>query len=153
MANPALPTLPPPPGTQYQGINNPILLVDSHGVVRGRLLAEIHETGTPVEWTTDTPLDREASGFYGVRGAYPNPFVSATQVSFRLDRERDVKLRVFNVRGELVRTVHTGRLGAGVRTLGWDGRDEVGRTVGTGVYFYRLEIDGEGLTRKVIKMQ
>jgi flagellar hook assembly protein FlgD len=74
-------------------------------------------------------------------------------VSFRLDREREVRMRIYNVRGELVRTVQDGRLPAGFAVLDWDGRDRAGKRVSSGVYFYRVEIDGENLTRKLVRMR
>jgi hypothetical protein len=148
-----LSVVPPPPGTQYQGTNSPIDLVDARGIVRGRLLIEIHNTGQPIPWITDSPEDRSESAFYGLRGTYPNPFAQRTSLSFRLDRERQVSLRIYDVRGQLVRTVKNGKMAAGMQVLEWDGKDRAGQVTGTGVYFYRIEIDGESLTRKVIKMQ
>jgi hypothetical protein len=150
----ALGSAPPLPGTPYAGTNLPIDLVDYTGAVRGRLHTAVHFTGQPCpQWPTDTPLDREENTFFALRAATPNPFTGQTSVSFRLDRERHVRMRVYNVRGELVRTVYDASLGAGPQVLEWDGKAQGGRAVGAGVYFYRIEIDARSVTRKVIKLR
>jgi flagellar hook assembly protein FlgD len=61
-------------------------------------------------------------------------------------------MRVYNVRGQLVRTVVDARLGAGFQVLSWDGKDETGRAAGAGIYIYRIEVDGEGVSRKAVKI-
>lgn len=75
---------------------------------------------------------------------YPNPFNPSTKFSFALDRDAQVSLAVFDLRGHLVRTVVEGRLAAGdySNAYAWDGRDEQGRAVTSGTYFYRLTTDG-----------
>ena len=75
---------------------------------------------------------------------YPNPFNPSTKFSFALDRDAQVSLAVFDLRGHLVRTVVEGRLAAGdySNAYAWDGRDDQGRAVTSGTYFYRLTTDG-----------
>ncbi|MBK6899868.1 MAG: lamin tail domain-containing protein [bacterium] len=75
---------------------------------------------------------------------YPNPFNPSTKFSFALDRDATVSLAVFDLRGHRVRTVVEGRLAAGDyrNVYAWDGRDDQGRAVTSGTYFYRLTTDG-----------
>lgn len=72
----------------------------------------------------------------------PNPFNPSTTVRFRLPRATQVELCVYNVRGELVRTLATGAFPAGEHAVEWDGRTERGGNVSSGVYYYRLVSDG-----------
>ncbi|MBK6900539.1 MAG: T9SS type A sorting domain-containing protein [bacterium] len=74
---------------------------------------------------------------------YPNPFNPSTTFSFALDRDATVSLAVFDLRGHRVRTVVEGRLAAGDyrNVYAWDGRDDQGRAVTSGTYFYRLTTD------------
>ena len=83
---------------------------------------------------------------------YPNPFNPSTKFSFSLDHDAQVSLAVFDLRGHRVRTVVEGRLAAGDyrNVYAWDGRDDQGRAVTSGTYFYRLTTDGGfGESRKM----
>ncbi len=71
---------------------------------------------------------------------HPNPFNPQTTISFDLPRPAAVSLRVFDVSGRLVRALLEGEVVAeGRQEVVWDGRDDGGRRVGSGTYFYRLE--------------
>lgn len=72
----------------------------------------------------------------------PNPFNAATSLQFALDAEAEVAARIYDVRGRLVRDLQPGRLGAGAHRIDWDGRDERGATVATGVYLVRVQAGG-----------
>ncbi len=83
---------------------------------------------------------------------HPNPFNPVTAFSFSLEREAKVNLGVYDTRGRLVRTVVNAVLPAGdhVGSYRWDGRDESGRSVTSGTYFYRLTTDdGFAASRKM----
>jgi hypothetical protein len=67
--------------------------------------------------------------------AYPNPFNPQTTIELNLPRQGRVAVKIFSVRGELVRTLHDGVLPAGVHELVWDGRDDRGAASASGVYF------------------
>jgi len=149
-----LPSLPTPPGTTYQATNLPLDLYDSVGVLRGRILSFDQTVGPLFAFpVTEVPETNETDAFFGLRSASPNPFARETQLSLNLDRERRVSLQIFNVRGERVRTVVDAKLGAGRRVLTWDGRNEAGIAVGSGLYFYRVTVDDRSVTRKLIRMQ
>jgi hypothetical protein len=69
----------------------------------------------------------------------PNPFNPATTLRFELARDTTVDLEIFDPAGRLIRTLLTGRaFAAGEHRLRWDGRDDRGRAVGSGVYLARL---------------
>jgi len=80
--------------------------------------------------------------FGGLSGNYPNPFNPSTTISFSLDREGFVALDVYNVRGQKVRSLVSGVYGAGVHKVVWNGVSDDGRSVGSGIYFYRM-VSGE----------
>ena len=81
----------------------------------------------------------------------PNPFNPRTTFEFNLPREGRVALRIYNLRGQLVRELGSRTMAAGPTRLEWAGRDGRGSTVASGTYFYRLMLDGEqlGKTRKM----
>mgnify|MGYP000442144917 CR=1 FL=1 len=88
---------------------------------------------------------------------YPNPFNVSTTISYQIPvgiSGSQVKLRIFNVSGQLVRTLVDGTSEPGAYWVTWDGRDDRGRAVASGVYFYRLEAEGELVeVKKMILLQ
>jgi len=80
---------------------------------------------------------------------YPNPFNPVTRIHFVLDRDTQVSRRVFDVQGRSVRTLVNSYLTAGTKVIGWDGKDDGGRSLASGTYFVRLEGGGSYLTRTV----
>jgi hypothetical protein len=79
--------------------------------------------------------------------ATPNPAHPGTRIPFRLEQEADVSLAVWDLSGRLVRQLVSGVRPAGSHAVDWDGRDDHGRDLPTGTYFYRLDIDGRPATR------
>jgi photosystem II stability/assembly factor-like uncharacterized protein len=73
----------------------------------------------------------------------PNPFRSATSVAFTLSRASNVEVSVFDIAGRRVRVLESGRRAAGPHEVRWDGRDASGAGVSSGVYFVKVEADGE----------
>ena len=80
---------------------------------------------------------------YGLSQNFPNPFNASTVIRIQLPQESRVALRVYNLSGQIVRTLADSRVEAGAWSVLWDGRDEEGREVSSGVYFYRLVVDGD----------
>lgn len=88
--------------------------------------------------TVDAPVIPAARGLV-LRTASPNPFRELTRIGFDLPRAGDVRLVVFDVGGRTVRELVRGNLEAGAHDAAWNGRDESGAPLPSGVYFYRLE--------------
>jgi len=84
---------------------------------------------------------------------FPNPFNPATVIRFDLPRESRVMLRVYDVRGALVSTLIDGTRDGGLNEVLWNGADDRGRPVSSGVYFYRLTCSGAARTRKMILLR
>jgi hypothetical protein len=79
----------------------------------------------------------------------PNPFNATTRISFSLPRGGETLLRIYDVRGRVVRTLISGPQPAGPQSIDWNGRDDNGVNVASGVYFYRLRAEGELFQRKM----
>ncbi len=88
---------------------------------------------------------------YQLEQNYPNPFNPSTTIRFTLKEPGRVKLQIFNLRGEVVRTLANGEHKAGLHEKHWNGHDHTGNLVASGVYFYRLQI-GERLYRGRMQM-
>jgi hypothetical protein len=83
----------------------------------------------------------------------PNPFNPATAISFGLPAEGHVILSIYDIRGARVRTLVDGPLPAGYKAVAWNGADDAGNRVSSGVYFYRLNAGGETITRKMLLLK
>jgi hypothetical protein len=81
---------------------------------------------------------------------YPNPFNPRTSINFALATSGAVKLEVFNILGQNVRTLVDDQMIAGNHTITWDSRDENGGAVASGAYFYRLTTDDYSSTKKML---
>lgn len=81
---------------------------------------------------------------------YPNPFNPSTVISYSLAAAAKVRLSVYDVSGALVRVLVNDSKVPGVYRVGWDGRDNRGSSVASGVYFYRLSAGGFGSTKKMV---
>jgi urease beta subunit len=76
---------------------------------------------------------------FGLDQNFPNPFNPSTAISYQLSAVSAVKLRIFDLLGHEIRTLVSAEQKAGYYRVTWDGRDDVSRSVSTGVYFYRLD--------------
>ncbi len=80
---------------------------------------------------------------------FPNPFNPSTNIVFSLPSRSEVKLEIFNILGRKIKTVVNEDLSAGRHQIKWDGKDEKGNDVSSGIYFYRLKTDEYTETRKM----
>jgi hypothetical protein len=82
---------------------------------------------------------------------FPNPFNPLTTIKYELPRASKVVLQIFDLKGQLVKTlVRQPRLPAGQYEISWNGVNEQGAPMATGVYFYRLQADGFTDTRRMV---
>ena len=98
----------------------------------------------------DNPVD--GGGMSGLSGlkASPNPLNPMTTISFDLGSRSMVNLRVYDVSGKLVRTLVGGEImGPGERAIQWNGEDDRGSKVASGIYFYKLQAGGEELSNSI----
>ena len=107
--------------------------------------------GTPA---TAVAAETATPTAFALGANYPNPFNPTTTIPLAVPAgSKDVDLTIYNVLGQPLRRVWTGPLPAGEHELTWDGRDAQGQPVATGVYVYRLQVDEQTRTRKMIKIE
>lgn len=87
---------------------------------------------------------------FGLSQNYPNPFNPITTIQFFLIKSQRITLEIFNVAGQRVKTLLEGEQSAGAHTFGWNGTDEKGNILSSGVYFYHLKGEGFSETKKMI---
>ncbi len=84
---------------------------------------------------------------------YPNPFNPQTQMRYDLPEPGHVKLYVYNVLGQRVRVLVDETQEAGHQSVIWDGKDEDGREVASGIYFYKIKTEGYQKTKKMVLLK
>ena len=88
---------------------------------------------------------------YALSPSYPNPFNPSTTIRYQLSEPGDVRLTIYNQLGQEIRVLVFETQPAGWYRVSWDGRDEAGQPVSSGVYLYRLEVAEEFLqTKKMV---
>ncbi|HOC95392.1 MAG TPA: T9SS type A sorting domain-containing protein [Candidatus Cloacimonadota bacterium] len=84
---------------------------------------------------------------------FPNPFNPTTTISFIASRAGTAKLSVFNIKGQRVNMLYNGLFSKGHHSIVWNGLDERGATVSSGLYFVRVEMNGTSQTHKMVLMK
>lgn len=84
---------------------------------------------------------------------YPNPFNNETAINYALPTDSPVLLEIYNIKGQKVRTLQQGYMPAGAYTAKWDGRDNYGNAVGSGVYFYQLNAGSFSKANKMVMVK
>jgi len=87
---------------------------------------------------------------YSLEQNFPNPFNPSTTIAYTLAHSAHVELEIFNVLGQKVRTLFAGDLKIGAYTAVWDGANEYGAKVSSGVYFYRIRAGEFSATKKLV---
>jgi len=86
---------------------------------------------------------------------YPNPFNPETKISFEVAgvQSAEAEVSVYNVRGQKIRTLLEARVEPGMHAVGWDGRDDHGAVLSSGLYFYRLRVGDATITRRMMLLK
>jgi hypothetical protein len=84
---------------------------------------------------------------------YPNPFNPDTRISFSLHRDLEIKLAIYDITGRQVALLAYGAFPAGNHEIDWNGLDESGNPVASGIYYYRLQTDRFVETRKMLLLR
>jgi hypothetical protein len=84
---------------------------------------------------------------------YPNPFNPSTTITFSVPQETKVKLKIYNLKGQLVRQLCDDTLPRGQHKLIWDSKDDYGKPTGSGLYLIRMETRDKIITRKAMMLK
>ena len=101
-------------------------------------------------------VDDEIAGVpevFALRQNYPNPFNPSTTIEFSIPDRAEVSMTIFNVLGQAVRTFNAGMQNVGTYQIVWDGTNDYGVTVPTGVYFYTVRAGQVSATKKMVYMK
>jgi hypothetical protein len=108
------------------------------------------QTSSGVE---DETGDRERPSEFELSQNYPNPFNPTTKIEFTLAKSGFVTLQIYDVLGRKVRTLVSEELSAGYKSVIWDGKNEDGDDVASGVYFYQLKVGDFSEPKKMLLLK
>lgn len=121
-----------------------------HNYLAGQLRIMVIDNRSP---GNSSSLGRENPGIpvaYGLSPNYPNPFNARTRIELALPEDcGNVRIEIFNIRGQMVARPVDSPMEAGYHSLIWDGTNSAGETVPSGIYFYRLKTNNFTETRKM----
>jgi len=97
-----------------------------------------------VAWKTGVEGEPVASapGYFSLGQNNPNPFNRSTSIQLALPAQSRIRLVVYNITGQQVKTLVDDNLNSGYHNITWNGRDQSGQSVANGIYFYRMEASG-----------
>jgi hypothetical protein len=101
----------------------------------------------------DETGDREGPSEFDLSQNYPNPFNPSTKIEFTLSKSGFVSLEIYDVLGKRVRTLVSEELPAGYKSVIWDGKNEEGEDVASGVYFYQLKVGDFSEPKKMLLLK
>jgi len=84
---------------------------------------------------------------------YPNPFNPSTKINYSLKENSKVSLNIYNIKGQKVRQLVSDQLSAGQHSVIWNGKDDNGKAVSSGIYFYKLKADNYTNTKRMILLK
>ena len=118
----------------------------------------IHQTsGAQIEISCQVSVDEndvvQIPSSYGLSQNCPNPYNSQTRIAYQLPEPGEVSLRVYNIKGQLIRTLVEGHKPAGSHVAVWDSRNQEGMKVSSGIYFYRLRAGAFTDTKKMVLLK
>ncbi len=109
-----------------------------------------HITSNPTYVYRGGSVDKETRPFvFALNQNNPNPFNATTEITFSIDRSADVSLVVYDVSGKEVSRILSEKVGPGYHRIVWDGKDNDGNDLPSGIYMYRLITDGKTATRRM----
>ncbi len=117
--------------------------------------AHIVEFTATIDGLTELETDEKPAvpGVLALSQNYPNPFNPTTTIEYALPEATEVKIDVFAIDGQQVRTLYRGAQAAGYHNVVWNGKNAAGRQVSSGMYFYRLRAGKEMFVRKMMLMR
>ncbi len=117
------------------------------------------QAGLAIKFTTMPPdpfVANDDPGLaipFSLEQNYPNPFNPSTTLSFSTATSGPARLAIYNTKGQLIRTLVAADLGSGKHSVPWNGLDDNGHGVSSGVYLYRLDVKGQSITRRMLLMK
>lgn len=133
----------PTPAVNYDGV----IMISSNDTNNPAMMINIHVTANVSNDDPNAPFVTK------LQGNFPNPFNPETAIRFSTKEAGPVKVTVFNIKGQVVKSLVNSNLPAGNHRVIWNGKDDNNRGVASGIYMYRMEAPGYTKTLKMMLMK
>jgi hypothetical protein len=135
------------PGFAYDAfmVDNRIYVADKYSLM-------VLESHVPTE-VKEVADEENIPVSYSLSQNYPNPFNPETNIEFTFLKSGQIKIEIFNILGQKVKTLMDEHLKAGHYVMDWDGRDDSGKEVSSGVYLYRMQTSESSQTKKMVLLR
>ena len=87
---------------------------------------------------------------FSLRQNFPNPFNATTKIMFNIDKNFNLRIQINNLKGQLVRSLSDGFYTKGSHTVEWNGKDNEGNIVVSGVYIYKILMNDRAITKRML---
>ena len=84
---------------------------------------------------------------------YPNPFNPQTMINFYLPNNNYIEINIYDIKGKKVRTIYKGKLNSGYQSIKWNGMDDKGVSLSSGIYVLSLNYDNQVISNKMVKLK
>jgi hypothetical protein len=143
-----------------EGLNQWQQIGGTVDTIQNQVSTTITDLGVYAAFTTEllTAVKDEEHGSvipekFELKQNYPNPFNPMCNIEYSLPRGSHVRLSIYNILGQKVRVLVDEDQSAGYKSIRWDGRDNQGREVTSGIYFYRIEARDFVQSKKMVLMK
>jgi len=142
--------------SQFEGQNfQPEQLPYAHAYDSTTSLYAVVEYAILISPKTSSVAEEETSipGYFELLSNFPNPFNNQTVIKYTLSKPVEVSLTIYNILGQKVRTLIQDEKQSGTMSVAWNGKDDSGKEVSSGIYFYRLKAGEYSQTRRMILLK
>ena len=101
----------------------------------------------------DTSVENEIIPTKTELSNYPNPFNPSTTISFSINEESTIELSIYNIKGQFVKQLVSDQLSVGEHSVVWDGKADNGKSVSSGIYFYKLKTSNYEKTKRMVLLK
>ncbi|MCF7794071.1 MAG: T9SS type A sorting domain-containing protein [Candidatus Cloacimonetes bacterium] len=137
------------PVKSYQVLNPETGEFEEGSVISGQQNNSVVMFGNIEEEQNETPNLESIQ----LKGNYPNPFNPTTEIYFSLPLDQHIDLIIYNTKGQIVRKLAQGNFTTGEHSVSWDGKDVNGKNVGSGIYLYKLLINKQEISKKMLLLK
>ena len=137
-----------------EGLPNTVVLHLDYSELNGKIYAATHGRGVyESSVLTSVSESRAKSDGPALMQNFPNPFNPITTIRYAISKEAKVTLKIYNVLGQEVKTLVDEIQTSGHQAIQWDSRNNIGNSVDSGVYFYRMQVAGFVQTKKLLLLR
>ncbi len=139
------------PVGKEQKLNFRITSIDKPVLQKGASKARVSSNNPIIqEWTKEISITVEAPKEFYLYDNYPNPFNPSTKITFEIPKQSEVRVVIYDILGRIVKQVADETKEAGYFEYTWDGRNDHGATVSSGLYFCRVSAEGWHSVKKMV---